>query len=509
VQELRLGRTSTLTRKFLLGIVLSAFIIFPPFVYFGTDRARETIADSFEDNTRLMAQLLDVQFQVAGDLKDETRLWNTLQKTMWLNPDVVRIDIAELRGDQLFTRLSTAQGRAGVRTHEQNLRSIDQDAILSEIVYVDGQRFSRVTTPIHVGREIAGSIELWVTLERVEISQDEVAGSILLAAFVFLIVYLLVTVFVLQVSVIAPIRHLVGFVSNFQTSFKAGKAAAGGNDEIGLLSESLTRMAKAIEVRDDVLTDRQRALTKALQETEEANAAKARLMATASHELRTPLNAIIGFSEILLGASTIELSEEKRRDYAETIRGSGQRMLSLVDDLLQISADQDSARKRHVARIDLVALLKACLSEVRLAAGADGLVLETALAADRLEIDTDEKAVKQIFVNLLSNAVKYTNEGSVRIEGGASGSGVRLSVVDTGIGIPANKLARVTEPFYRAHLSSDIAGSGTGLGLAIVQQNIDWLGGRLILESEVGVGTSVTVELPSKPPQAGSPEGEA
>lgn len=249
----------------------------------------------------------------------------------------------------------------------------------------------------------------------------------------------------------------------------------------------------------DVTVERLRSeeLRRALVMAEEANQAKSEFLATMSHELRTPLNAILGFSEMIRSGVYGDIGHKSYGDYVEHIHNSGRHLLELINDVLDISAIEAGKRNIEPEKIDVVALLSDCMTFMKYEFDKRGLVVESDVSGIPVEIVADRTAIKQIILNILSNAVKYNKEGGrIEIDASFDYDAFTLSVTDTGIGIPADSLQGVTEPFYRSQANPHLAQEGTGLGLAIVKSLTEAHKGTLMLRSVEGKGTTVTIVLP-------------
>jgi cell cycle sensor histidine kinase DivJ len=232
-------------------------------------------------------------------------------------------------------------------------------------------------------------------------------------------------------------------------------------------------------------------------EAVKASDVKGRFLATVSHELRTPLNAIIGFSEMLTHEGQPWLDAEKRLDYARIIHSSGHHLLDVVNTLLDISKIESGTMTIDQEPLDLAEMTRDCLALMTLRAEAGGIDLERVVGPDLPAVQGDRRALKQVVINLLSNAIKFTPAGGrVVLAVVRDGDVVDLSVSDTGIGISAQDLPRLGDPFFQAKGSYDRAYEGTGLGLSVVRGLVGLHGGRLTIESAPGIGTRVSVRLP-------------
>lgn len=243
----------------------------------------------------------------------------------------------------------------------------------------------------------------------------------------------------------------------------------------------------------------EQARDRALMEAERANRAKSEFLATMSHEFRTPLNAILGFSEMLREQYFGPLGASSYREYAAAIHDSGRLMLALVNDILDISAIEAGKRPFEKVEVEIAPLLRDCLKEVETAAADKRIALSLEIGEGPSSILADDRSLRQIALNLLSNAIKFTEpDGHVRLQAAAAPGGpYRIAVADDGIGIPADRIATVTEPFYQANPNSHQSRQGSGLGLSIVKALVEAHDGTLTIQSELGRGTTVAIELPA------------
>jgi signal transduction histidine kinase/HAMP domain-containing protein len=232
---------------------------------------------------------------------------------------------------------------------------------------------------------------------------------------------------------------------------------------------------------------------------EVANQHKSEFLANMSHELRTPLNAIIGFSEVLLERLFGELNE-KQDDYLKDIHSSGRHLLSLINDILDLSKVEAGRMELEPSTFDLPSAIANALTLIRERAQRHGIMVEQAVAPGLGEIVADERKFKQILLNLLSNAVKFTPDGgSIDVSARRDAEQVVVSVHDTGIGIAPEDQEKVFEEFRQVGRDYTKKQEGTGLGLALTRRFVELHGGRITVESVPGQGSTFTFTLPVKP----------
>ena len=235
------------------------------------------------------------------------------------------------------------------------------------------------------------------------------------------------------------------------------------------------------------------------QELEAASRHKSEFLANMSHELRTPLNAIIGFSEVLGERMFGELND-KQAEYIQDILSSGRHLLSLINDILDLSKVEAGRMELELSRFDLPAAIGGAVILVRERATSHGLALEVSVD-DRLGAFVgDERKIRQILLNLLSNAVKFTPEGGrVAVRAAPANGAVEVSVTDTGIGIAPGDQEAIFQEFRQVGTDYARKREGTGLGLALARRFVDLHGGRIWVKSRLGEGSTFTFTLPVRP----------
>jgi signal transduction histidine kinase len=227
-----------------------------------------------------------------------------------------------------------------------------------------------------------------------------------------------------------------------------------------------------------------------------ANKHKSEFLANMSHELRTPLNAIIGFSEVLHDRMFGEIND-KQAEYLDDIHSSGEHLLSLINDILDLSKIEAGRMELELSRFDVAGALENSLTLIRERASRNNIALALECDAEVGEWTADERKFKQIMLNLLSNAVKFTPQGgSISVRARRADSCVEIAVADTGIGIKPEDQELIYEEFRQAggdHLKKS---EGTGLGLALTKRFVELHKGKISLQSEVGKGSTFTFTLP-------------
>lgn len=273
------------------------------------------------------------------------------------------------------------------------------------------------------------------------------------------------------------------------------KAAENFDARIAELQASRDQM----EAQTRQLTALTESYAEARQHAEYADRAKSEFLARMSHELRTPLNVIIGFADIMQGSMFGPLGSPRYVEYVNDIRSSGRHLLTVVNDILDLSKIEAGQFQLSESPVDLRSVIAGCMRFVRERAQKDSIELATAIDAALPNITADERALKQIMVNLLTNAVKFTSSGGkVSAFAHLAESGeMALGVSDTGAGMAAEEIPIALRPFGQTNSAKLANNEGTGLGLSLVKSMVELHGGRLEIASQRGVGTTVTAFLPA------------
>ncbi len=306
----------------------------------------------------------------------------------------------------------------------------------------------------------------------------------------------MVTVFLVFVRLLHPLKQITrAFSSSQERDIAKALVLSERGDEMGQCALALESFCQATADRQRLERELLQNLTARLA-AEAASKVKSEFLANMSHELRTPLNAVLGFSEMMLH-QTLGPLPERYRDYAKLINDSGGHLLSLVSDILDLAKIEAGRFQADFREIDLKACVEDCIPLIVPKAKEHGITIATRLPPAGVVVVADARACKQILINLLSNAVKFSRPlGTITVSLKETGETAQLSVKDEGVGIPAEVLERIGQPFEQASNNPMLAREGTGLGLSLVKALVNEHGGTMTVESREDVGTMVSVTLP-------------
>jgi signal transduction histidine kinase len=325
----------------------------------------------------------------------------------------------------------------------------------------------------------------------------------LLRTAVLLIAGLVLSVLVSLVlarRMVTPIRALQASADRIGAGALDAQIEVHTGDELEALGNAFNRMATQLRelygTLEQRVEERTRELVEAKEQVEIANRHKSEFLASMSHELRTPLNAIIGFSDALDEQFFGPLNARQSR-YVQHIMSSGRHLLSLINDILDLSKVEAGRMELEVGRFSLPEALESGLTMVRERANQHGIQLHVQTDPDVQIIEADERKVKQVIFNLLTNAVKFTpDSGHVYVSACRADPWLEISVRDTGVGIAPEDQARIFDAFQQSDRGVAQPQEGTGLGLTLSRQFVELHGGRLWVESEPGQGSTFRFTLP-------------
>ncbi|MFA7279044.1 MAG: ATP-binding protein [Sterolibacterium sp.] len=325
-------------------------------------------------------------------------------------------------------------------------------------------------------------------------------GSLMLAGLVISAL----TAWWLARSLVNPIRMLQKGAQRIGAGDLDLRIEVRTGDEIESLAEQFNEMAgKLRESHADLerkVVERTREIEEKSRQLEMADKHKSEFLASMSHELRTPLNAIIGFSDVLLQKMFGDINA-KQEEYLEDIHSSGQHLLSLINDILDLAKVESGRMELNIGAFDLHAAIDSALTLIRERAMNHGIVLSSTVEPELGVLHADERKLKQILLNLLSNAVKFTPAGgAIKVTASQLIGQVEIAVSDTGIGIAPADQSAVFEEFRQIGNDYKRKAEGTGLGLTLTRKFVELHGGTIRLESESGKGSIFTFTLPLAPP---------
>ncbi len=335
--------------------------------------------------------------------------------------------------------------------------------------------------PSSSGFQQAAYLRLAIPLTAVQEVQKEISSKILITSFLIL---LLVTAlaFFLSRRLAQPIEDMAATAQRIQAGQLDQRIAVRSNDELGRLAASLNSMVDTLNAD----------ITK-LRKLEQV---RSEFLGNVSHELRTPIFAIQGMLETLLGGAIDD--KEVNASFVESALRNTERLNSLLADLIEISSIESGEMKMSFRYFPVKAFLESVVTEMLPGAARKDIALTLNEIPPDLEVLGDKERLRQVMVNLIDNAVKYSEpRRSVSVRAERAGTGVTISVADTGFGIPAEDIPRIFERFYRVDRERSREAGGTGLGLAIVKHIVEAHGGRVAVESAAGKGSTFSFSLPA------------
>ena len=333
--------------------------------------------------------------------------------------------------------------------------------------------------------QVLGTVQVGISTQEQRAILARIMGSAVGGALVAVALVILVHFLHLR-RLLLPLKSLIGFTKRVGGGDLSQTAPVERRDEVGELAVAFNQMVKKLRETHD-------SLIVLLEKAQESSRLKSEFLANMSHEIRTPMNGIIGFTNLTL--ETTELNGEQR-DYLQTVKASAASMMQLIDDILDFSKIEAGRLDVCPAPFSLRDCIEGATKTLAAAARARGLDLSWEVGPESPDaLVGDAFRLRQVLLNLVGNALKFTPAGSVRVKVAAQSVSdqtlvARFSVRDTGIGIPADKLELIFDPFRQADGSTTRKYGGTGLGLAISTRLVELMGGRLQVASQEGLGST-------------------
>jgi len=463
-------------------VLIALLTLFGFFEYSAHSRAIDTLHDKLE---RVGANQAAVLAESLWNL-DHERVQLILEASA-KDPDVRGMAVFDDMGNKLGAVGSVEDGDDAGLTTRHTIR-----------YSVDGQT------------ETIGTFVVALTDARIQArTRERVVFAAVLACLVLLSV-VVSAVIANRWTIEIPLQRLLDSIDRTESGGQRYPVKWQSHDEIGAVVTAFNRMQARQQryeeelhrARDDLerrVAERTAEYARARDEAEAANKAKSGFLANMSHELRTPLNAIIGFAEIMENEALGRLGSRRYLEYAKDIRASGQHLLGLINDLLDLSKAEAGKLELNETGFDLRDVIEQGLAMVQPRAAKAQISLSRVLVDDPPQVWADERKIKQVLLNLLSNAVKFTPAGGeVTVELLWDGTRLGFAVIDTGIGISEDDINQVMQPFNQVDSSFNRKFEGTGLGLPLAKSMVELHGGELIVDSRSGAGTRMTVRLPQE-----------
>lgn len=485
--------TLTIRHKFLiytLGIVLA---VAAGLAIRSINNAHDREIVEFDLEARTVTNML--VGSVANDLYflDLASIHQKL-RSIRINPNILSVHVFDSKGAEL-----AENGREGHSDNESLVAQLIGEASQTQTLVSrrDGALL-RMAMPILISDEsLIGYVAVRFSLDRVDARMAEATRSVLLSTAVAVMLACVLAV-VAGWHFTRPLLAITNTAIAVSGGALTARSMLKQSDEIGQLSAAINEMADHLVERLTDLEATQSDLRAAKEGAERANKAKSEFLANMSHELRTPLNAIIGFSQLMSAEYFGPHSDARYREYAQDIDDSGQHLLAVINDILDLSKAEAGLLDLEQDTLKIKRVIAAAVRVVHGRVEAAELKLTVKDSVEEIYLWGDERKIKQILLNLLSNAIKFTPAGgSIEITTAIdSENGLSLSVRDTGIGVEPDDIAKIVEPFVQVDTGLNRRYEGTGLGLSLVRTFAEMHGGRLSIESVRGIGTTVTVYFP-------------
>ena len=450
--------------------------------------------EAFRTEAEIVTTLL------AGSLADDISAFNEMSihrklQGIRTNPTVVSVRVFDAQGVE-----QVSSGNASTEATETEALGDLLAQLLPErgsLIKQAPTHFDGIMPSILTDGRLAGYIAIRFSLARVNAQMRETTELILMTvALALLLAGSLAVVAAWYFT--RPILAITNTAIAISGGDHSIRSAIHRTDEFGQLSAAINTMADKLVERLTELEKSQAQLRAAKENAERANKTKSEFLANMSHELRTPLNSIIGFSQLMAAEFFGPHSDGRYREYSQDIDDSGQHLLSVINDILDLSKTEAGMLTLEQDTVEISRVIASAVRVVRGRVDEAGLKLSVEQPAKDIYVCCDERKIKQVLINLLSNAIKFTPAGgaidiAIKVD---RENGLTVTLCDTGIGVEPGDIAKMFEPFVQLETSLNRRFAGTGLGLSLVRAFMELHDGSISIESAPGMGTAVSILFP-------------
>ncbi|MDH3435309.1 MAG: ATP-binding protein, partial [Gammaproteobacteria bacterium] len=495
-----------ITKKLILIMLLtSVTAVLVVSGVFGATEALSYRSKTVNDVTTL-GDVIGTNSTAAIAFEDE-ELANQVLASLSADSSITSAHIFLANGERLASYRANPADTTATGANIKEVAALLKDVLATErpIERFDGLNFIDAVRPVVFDGELIGILHLRASLDELVMTLQRI-GAMAIGTVLFAVLVAYILSFRLQAFISRPILRLSDLMKKVsQEQDYSLRAKPSGRDEIGVLMSGFNDMLAQVSSRDIKLAEANDQLTQAVKETveakeaaESASRAKSDFLARMSHEIRTPMNGVLGMTDLLLSS---DLGRTERK-FAETIRQSGDALMALINDILDISKIEAGKMKIEESDFDLRDVMEGIVDLLYSRAHKQGVNLISVISPDlQTRVQGDSIRLRQILMNLVGNAVKFTHQGEIILElklqeTSDRQSLFRFEVRDTGIGIDKQHLDLIFSRFSQADSSTTRQYGGTGLGLAISRQLVELMGGEIGVASEPGEGSTFWISLP-------------
>ena len=424
---------------------------------------------------------------------------------LYPSPDFAKVLFEQVSSAPVITPFTTTGGEALYDFAVPVLRRSQPQSLDPQFSFEtqEAQQKTEITTESPA--EVYGIVQIGLSGAKTGLALRTAIWNVALITVIIILGGIAATI-MLAGRIVTPLRSLASVASRIAAGNLTASVEPTTSDEVGQLTDIFNHMTQSIASHIHTITEltqtleqrveeRTRELQEANRQLEVASRHKSEFLANMSHELRTPLNAVIGFTRLVRRRSQ-DVLPQKQYENLEKVLVSAERLLALINDILDLSKIEAGRLEIRPVSFALEALIDVCLHTVEPMVKGERLCLVKELEADPLLLYTDQDKLQQILMNLLGNALKFTEEGTITVSARRRDGQLAIAVVDTGIGIHEDALEVIFEEFRQVDSGTTRKYGGTGLGLSISRHLARLLGGDITVRSVVGVGSTFTVTLP-------------